>query len=287
MNEYVTATYGVVLFALLLYVVVVGLRSARLAREAELLARLVERAAERGRGRRDRPGRPMSGNRVGPSREPGPGKVFYPMFVDIEGRRCLVVGGGPVATEKVEKLLDHGAVVRLVSPEITPELAAMVASGAIAEHHARPYRPEDLEACFLVIAATNLDAINRMVWQDAEAMNLLCNVVDVPPLCNFIVPSIVRRGELALAISTGGASPVIAKHIRRELEAAYGPEWEALVSLLRDLRDELKERYLDMPSRRDAVERLMETDVVQRLAEGDEAGARELAHRVLDVGVRA
>ena len=229
----------------------------------------------------------MSGNRVGPSREPGPGKVFYPMFVDIEGRRCLVVGGGPVATEKVEKLLDHGAVVRLVSPEITPELAAMVASGAIAEHHARPYRPEDLEACFLVIAATNLDAINRMVWQDAEAMNLLCNVVDVPPLCNFIVPSIVRRGELALAISTGGASPVIAKHIRRELEAAYGPEWEALVSLLRDLRDELKERYLDMPSRRDAVERLMETDVVQRLAEGDEAGARELAHRVLDVGVRA
>jgi precorrin-2 dehydrogenase/sirohydrochlorin ferrochelatase len=209
------------------------------------------------------------------------------MFVDIEGRRCLVVGGGPVATEKVEKLLDHGAVVRLVSPEITPELAAMVASGAIAEHHARPYRPEDLEACFLVIAATNLDAINRMVWQDAEAMNLLCNVVDVPPLCNFIVPSIVRRGELALAISTGGASPVIAKHIRRELEAAYGPEWEALVSLLRDLRDELKERYLDMPSRRDAVERLMETDVVQRLAEGDEAGARELAHRVLDVGVRA
>ena len=229
----------------------------------------------------------MSGNRVAPSREPGPGKVFYPMFVDIEGRRCLVVGGGPVATEKVEKLLDHGAVVRLVSPEITPGLASLVASDAIAEHYARPYRPEDLEGCFLVIAATNLDAINRMVWQDAEAMNLLCNVVDVPPLCNFIVPSIVRRGELALAISTGGASPVIAKHIRRELEAAYGPEWETLVSLLRDLRDELKERYLDMPSRRDAVERLMETDVVQRLADGDEAGARELAHRVLDVGVRA
>jgi siroheme synthase-like protein len=209
------------------------------------------------------------------------------MFVDVEGRRCLVVGGGPVATEKVEKLLEHGAVVRLVTPETTEALAAMVASGAVAEHRARAYAPEDLDGCFLVIAATNLDAVNRMVWQDAEARNLLCNVVDVPPLCNFIVPSIVRRGELALAISTGGASPVVAKHIRRELEVAYGPEWEALVDLLRDVRDELKVRYPDMPSRRDAVERLMGTDVVRLLAEGDEEGARELAARVLDLGVRA
>ncbi len=229
----------------------------------------------------------MSGNRVAPSRPPGPGKVFYPMFVDLEGRRCLVVGGGPVATEKVEKLLLHGAVIRLVTPETTGELAAMVSSGEVAEHRRRAYRPEDLEGCFLVIAATNLDAINRMIWQDAEALNLLCNVVDVPPLCNFIVPSIVRRGELALAVSTGGASPVVAKHIRRELEEAYGPEWEALVELLRDVRDELKVRYPDMPSRRDAVERLMETDVVRRLADGDDDGARELAHRVLDIGVTA
>ena len=225
----------------------------------------------------------MSGNRVGPSRPPGPGKVFYPMFVDIEGRRCVVIGGGPVATEKAGKLLDHGAAIRLVTPEMTPELAGLVASGAIAEHRARAYRPEDLEGCFLVIAATNLDAINRMVWQDAEARNMVCNVVDVPPLCNFIVPSIVRRGELALAISTGGASPVVATHIRRQLDEAYGPEWEALVSLMRDVRDELKVRYLDMPSRRDAVERLMATDVVQRLADGDEHGARELAVRVLDI----
>lgn len=229
----------------------------------------------------------MSGNRAAPSRPPGPGKVFYPMFVDLEGRRCLVVGGGPVATEKVEKLLDHGAHVRLVTPEMTAELTGMVSSGAVAEHRARAYRPEDLEGCFLVIAATNLDAINRMVWQDAEAVGLLCNVVDVPPLCNFIVPSIVRRGELALAISTGGASPVVAKHIRRDLEAAYGPEWEALVDLLRDVRDELKVRYPDMPSRRDAVERLMQTDVVRRLADGDDAGARDLAQRVLDIGVTA
>ena len=225
----------------------------------------------------------MSGNRVGPSLPPGPGKVFYPMFVDIEGRRVLVVGGGPVATEKVGKLLDHGAAVRLVSLDVTPELREMIDAGRILEYHERPYEPSDLEGCFLVIAATNLDAVNRMVWQDAEAVNLLCNVVDVPPMCNFIVPSIVRRGELALAVSTGGASPVVAKHIRRQLEEAYGDEWAALVSLLRDVREELKVRYLDMPSRRDAVERLMATDVVQRLADGDAEGARSLAVRVLEI----
>ncbi len=223
----------------------------------------------------------MSVNRAGPSRPPGPGKVFYPMFVDLEGRRCLVVGGGPVGTEKVEKLVEHGAVIRLVSPEVTPELVAHVAAGRVAEYHARPYRPRDLDGCALVIAATSLDAINRMVWQDAEARGMLVNVVDVPALCNFIVPSIVRRGELAVAVSTGGASPVVAKHIRRDLEERYGPEWEALVGLLRDLRDDLKVRYPDMPSRRDAVERLMATDVVERLAAGDAETVRDLVREIL------
>lgn len=220
-------------------------------------------------------------NRVGPSRPPGAGKVFYPVFLDIEGRRCLVVGGGPVATEKVQKLAEHGAAVRLVAPEITGDLRTMVERGELLEYHDRTYRPEDLEGCFLVIAATNLDAINRMVWQDAEARGLPCNVVDVPPLCNFIVPSIVRRGELAIAISTGGASPVVAKTIRRDLEERYGAEWEALVGLLRDLRDDLKVRYPDMPSRRDAVERLMEADVIGRLAEQDEDGVRRLVRETL------
>lgn len=218
---------------------------------------------------------------MGPSLPPGPGKVFYPMFVDVEGRRVLVVGGGPVGTEKVQKLVDHGAAVRLVSPEITDELRQMVDAGRIHEFRQREYRTGDLDECLFAIAATNLESVNSVVWRDAEALSMFCNVVDVPPMCNFIVPSIVRRGELALAVSTGGASPVVAKHIRRELEEAYGDEWGELVALLRDLREDLKERYLDMPSRRDAVERLMETDVVRRLAAGDAAGARELAERVL------
>jgi precorrin-2 dehydrogenase / sirohydrochlorin ferrochelatase len=225
----------------------------------------------------------MSASRVGPGRPPGGDRALYPIFVDLGGRRCLVVGGGPVATERVARLVDHGAAVRLVSPQITPELAAMVASGVIAEHRARAYRPEDLDGCLLAVAATNLDPINRMVWQDAEARGLLCNVATAPDLCGFVVPSVVRRGELAIAVSTGGASPVVAAHVRRRLDAAFGPEWGALVALMRDLREELKARHPDLAARRRAVERLMGTDVVRLLADGDQEGARALALRALEL----
>ena len=229
----------------------------------------------------------MSGDRVGPGRPAPPGKVLYPMFVDLHGRRCLVVGGGPIAEERVAKLIDHGAVVRLVSPQTTSGLTRMIAEGSIAEHAQRTYRPEDLEGCFLVIAATNLGEINRMVRQDAEARDMLCNLVGAPALCVFVVPAVVRRGELAFAITTGGASPVVTTRIRRQLEEAYGPEWEGLTGLLRDLRDDLKARHPEMAGRRAAVEALMDSDVLRLLADGDEAGAADLARRVLDLGVHA
>lgn len=226
-------------------------------------------------------------SRVGPSGPPGPDRMLYPMFVDLEGRRCAVIGGGGIAEGRVRALIEHGAVVRLVSPQITSELARMVAEGAIVDHRERTYRPEDLEGCFLVIAATDREQVNRMVRQDAEARNVICNVVDAPSLCDFIVPSLVRRGELSLAVTTGGASPVVAKHIRRQLGTMYGPEWGALIALLREMRGELKERHPDMPGRREAVERLMRTDVVRLLAEGDEQGARDLARREMGLGVHA
>lgn len=222
------------------------------------------------------------------ARPPGAGRALYPIFVDLEGRRCLVVGGGPIATDKVRKLAEHGASVRLVSPALTPELAAMAAAGAIDEHRARAYRPGDLEGCLLAIAATDRAEVNRAVRREADARGLLCNVVDDPGLCTFTVPSVVRRGELAIAVSTGGASPVVARRIRREIEAAYGPEWGALIALLRELRGELKARHPDMPARRAAVERVMDGDVLRRLAAGDDAGARALARRALDLeGVAA
>lgn len=217
----------------------------------------------------------------------GARRALYPMFADLTGRRCAVIGGGTVATGKAAALADAGAVVRLVSPQVTSGLTRMIDDGLIAEHRRRTYRPADLEGCFLVIAATDSEQVNRSVRQDAEARNMLCNVIDAPSLCSFIVPSTVRRGDLALAVSTGGASPTLATQVRRQLEEAYGPEWEGLVALMRELRDELKARHEGMPARRDAVEALVASDVLRLLADGDDTGAMELARQVLDLGVHA
>ncbi len=214
-----------------------------------------------------------------------PPEVFYPAFIDLTGRRCLVVGGGPVGTEKTEKLLDAGADVRLVSPQVTPHLAGLVASGAIGDFHRRGYETSDLDGCLLAIAATSDADVNKGVWRDAEARTMLVNVVDVPHLCNFIVPSIMRHGELAVAVSTGGASPVVARAVRERIASEIGPEWGELVTLMRQTRDELKQRFTTMPSRAAAVERLLATDIVARLADGDRAGAIALIHEYLGTEV--
>lgn len=208
--------------------------------------------------------------------------VFYPAFLDLTDRRCLVVGGGPVATEKAEKLLAANARIRLVSPTLTPDLHRLVTDGAIEEYSEREYRTGDLDDCFLVIAATSDESANRHVWIDAEARNMPANVVDVPDLCNFIVPSIMRHGELAVAVSTGGASPVVARRVRQTIERTIGPEWGELVDMLRATRGQLKERYLDMPSRARAIEELLDAGIVERLAEGDTRTAAELLARCLE-----
>lgn len=214
-----------------------------------------------------------------------PPEVFYPAFIDLTGRRCLVVGGGPVGTEKTEKLLDAGASVRLVSPQITPALAALVAAGAIDEFHRRGYAAGDLDGCLLVIAATADADVNQRVWRDAEARTMLVNVVDVPPLCNFIVPSIMRHGELAVAVSTGGASPVVARTVRERIQAEIGPEWGELVALMRQTREELKQRFTTMPTRAAAVERLLDAGIVDRLADGDREAAIALIQEHLGAEV--
>lgn len=201
---------------------------------------------------------------------------FYPAFIDVTDRPCVVVGGGPVGTEKAVRLAECGARVRLVSPLVTDELRGMVDTGSVHRWDERPYRTGDLDGAFLVVAATDDASVNRRVWQDAEARHMLANVVDVPELCNFIVPSIMRHGELAVAVSTGGGSPVVARRVRQRVEAAIGPEWGELVDMLRATRERLKERYTDMPSRADAVERLLDQGVVDLLAAGDRAGAAAL-----------
>src|SRR6185503_9852393 len=146
---------------------------------------------------------------------------FYIACLKLTGRRCVVVGGGEIGLEKVEGLLACDGRVVLIAPEAEDELQALAAEGSI-EWIRREYRRGDLEATFIAIAATNQTDVNIRVYEDAEARAMLVNVVDVPPLCNFILPAIVRTGPLAIAISTAGASPALAKRIKAEIAEVYG-----------------------------------------------------------------
>ncbi len=179
-------------------------------------------------------------------------KNFYMACLDVAGRRCLVVGGGLVGLEKASGLLDCGALVTVVSPEINEELAAHPVHWI-----KRRYRTRDLRGAFLVIAATDDPAVNQRVHRDAERRGMLCNVADVPELCNFILPAIHREGPIAIAVSTGGASPALAKRLRSQIAALVKPEHAVLAEQLRALRPEVKERFPTYEERRDHFEDLV------------------------------
>jgi precorrin-2 dehydrogenase/sirohydrochlorin ferrochelatase len=160
---------------------------------------------------------------------------LFPMFVKLAGRKCLVVGGGPVAEGKAEGLLASGATVVVVAPAVTEKIAGWSREHRLA-WHARRFEPSDLEGAFLVIAATGVDAVNESVFRGAEARGILCNAVDEPERCHFYYPAVVRRGALQIAISTGGLSPALASRLRQELEKQFGPEYEHWLEELGVLR---------------------------------------------------
>jgi precorrin-2 dehydrogenase/sirohydrochlorin ferrochelatase len=161
---------------------------------------------------------------------------FYIACLKLSGRRCLVVGGGSIGLEKVEGLLACDGQVTLIAPEAEPALQEYAREGSI-EWLQRPYGgAEDLEGVFMAIAATDDTDVNIAVYDDAERRAMLVNVVDVPPLCNFILPAIVRTGPLAIAISTAGASPALAKRMKREIEGQFGEPYAQLAILLNEVR---------------------------------------------------
>jgi len=158
-------------------------------------------------------------------------KRYYMSCLDLESRSCLVVGGGSLALEKVRGLLECGARVTVLAPSIVDEICALKV-----EFVRRKYRSSDLDGRFLVIAATPLGLVNRRVFEDAEARSIFCNVVDVPELCSFILPAVVRRDPIAIAVSTGGASPALAQRIRDDVAQLVGPKHVELARKLRELR---------------------------------------------------
>src|SRR5436305_1665054 len=160
---------------------------------------------------------------------------FYIACLRLKGRRCLVVGGGDIGLEKVEGLLACDADVAVVAPEAHPALVQLALEGSI-RWERREYLADDLDGCLIAIAATADSEVNIRVFEDAEARSMLVNVVDVPPLCNFILPAIVRTGPLAIAISTAGASPALAKRMKRETAETYGEPYAQLAVTLTDAR---------------------------------------------------
>ncbi|WP_157067423.1 precorrin-2 dehydrogenase/sirohydrochlorin ferrochelatase family protein [Desulfosarcina cetonica] len=163
---------------------------------------------------------------------------YYPINLDIQGRPCLVVGGGRVGARKVKTLLQCGGAVTVVSPEATAGLATLAADGQIVLKQ-RSYRSSDMEGQFLVIGATDDEALNRRIHADAERFHILCNIADRPAICNFTLPAIVRRGDFMMAVSTAGKSPAFAKHIRQRLESEFGPEYGTLLELMGAIRTKL------------------------------------------------
>jgi siroheme synthase-like protein len=203
---------------------------------------------------------------------------FYIACLKLSGRRCVVVGGGEIGLEKVEGLLACDADVTVIAPAALPALAAYAQEGSI-RWEQRPYAgPEDLAGVFMVIAATDDTDVNIHVYDDAERRAMLVNVVDVPPLCNFILPAIVRSGPLAIAISTAGASPALAKRIKREIAAQFGEPYARLAVLLNEARGWAKGTLPTYQDRKAFFEGVVggEPDPVALLRAGDERAVREL-----------
>ena len=203
--------------------------------------------------------------------------TFYIACLKLTGRRCLVVGGGEVGLEKVEGLLACGGDVTLVSPDAVPALQELAAEGSI-RWERRGYRTSDLDRTFIAIAATGETDVNIRVYEEAEERAMLVNIVDVPPLCNFILPAIVRTGPLAIAISTAGASPALAKRIKAEIADEFGEPYARLAELLNDVRGWAKATLPTYQDRKRFFESIVngEPDPVELLRRGDE-------HAVLDV----
>jgi precorrin-2 dehydrogenase/sirohydrochlorin ferrochelatase len=202
---------------------------------------------------------------------------FYIACLKLTGRRCVVVGGGSIGLEKVEGLLACDGRVVLIAPEAEPELERLAEEGSIAWLR-RPYETGDLEATFIAIAATDDTDVNIGVYEDAERRAMLVNVVDVPPLCNFILPAIVRTGPLAIAISTAGASPALAKRIKAEIAESFGEPYARLAVLLNEVRGWAKGTLPTYQDRKAFFEGIVngDPDPIELLRANDETAARAL-----------
>lgn len=188
-------------------------------------------------------------------------QTHFPLVLDLAGKRCLVVGGGEVATRKAEALIHAQARLTVIAPAATAEMAAWASQGLV-EWRQEPFRPYEMNTYTLVVAATNRKEVNLAVWQAVKAVNGWINIVDRPDLCNFIVPSTVQRGKLVIAISTSGASPGLARKIKQRVERDIGPEYESYVNFLAAVRSQVMATISDAALRKKIFRQLLDDQYV-------------------------
>ncbi|NLE76656.1 MAG: bifunctional precorrin-2 dehydrogenase/sirohydrochlorin ferrochelatase, partial [Chloroflexi bacterium] len=207
-------------------------------------------------------------------------ELVYPVMLRLAGQPCLVVGGGAVAARKAAGLLLCSADVTVVAPTLCASLADEVGRGEVRWRKGR-FRPEDLEGMRLAVAATDDQPVNEAVAAEARRRGLWVNVVDQPALCDFVAPAVTRRGPITVAVSTGGASPALARELRRALEGVLGPEVEQLAVLLARFRGQVRERIPDVQRREAFWRRISAGPLLAMLRAGDEDGVcRELSARL-------
>lgn len=208
-------------------------------------------------------------------------KQFFGVFLNLTDRLCVVIGGGQVAERKVQSLLACNARVRIVSPALTPKLAQLVKEGKV-EHVERPYRPGDTEGAFLTIAAADSAEVNRVVVREADSEGRLVNAVHASAGGNVILPAVVRRGPLQVAVSTSGTGPAVARAIREELEAYFGDEYEIFLQKLGIIRNMLRKTIDDEAARAEILREIVRSNVRESLRKGDEAEADRTIRMIIE-----
>ena len=205
---------------------------------------------------------------------------YYPVYLDLRERPCIVVGGGQVAERKVLSLLEAGARVTVVSPSLTPELQSLFSSNRIT-YHAGTFQNKDIENAELVIAATDSPELNSSIGRLCKSARVLVNVASPPEESSFIVPSVVKRGDLLIAVSTAGSSPALSRKIRQEMEAAYGPEYELFLQKMSLLRKRLLEELPQEAARRSVFQELVGSDALDLLRQGREQDADQRIEEIV------
>ncbi|MBN1364478.1 MAG: bifunctional precorrin-2 dehydrogenase/sirohydrochlorin ferrochelatase [Syntrophaceae bacterium] len=201
---------------------------------------------------------------------------YYPVFLDIRDKICVVVGGGEVAARKAKRLLDCGAKVSVISPRLVPELVSLKEKDKIS-HIAAEYSDNFIDQAALIIGATDDEKTNARISKDACSKGIPVNIVDDPQKCNFILPSLIQRGDLAIAIGTGGKSPALARHLREELEKQYGKEYEIFLNILGNLRTKMDK---NAGVGRDWFDALMAAGILKSIKAKDSKQVQDIVKKI-------